>query len=46
MYPNWGVAGNLLWLMKSPALSTEDCLVGVAVALVDALAMFQRTAPV
>src|SRR5439155_16442872 len=31
---------NLLWLMKSRALSTEDCLVGTAVALVDSLAMF------
>ena len=46
MHPNWGVAGNLLWLMKSRALSTEDCLVGAAVALVDSLVIFQGTAPV
>jgi hypothetical protein len=46
MVLNWGVAGNLLWLMKSRALFTEDCLVGVAVALADPLVMFRRTAPV
>jgi hypothetical protein len=46
MHLNWGVAGNLLWLMKAQALFTVDCLVGVVVALVDPLVMFQRTAPV
>jgi len=46
MCPNWGVAGNLLGLMKSLARFTEDCLGGAEVRLVDALAEFQRTAPV
>jgi len=47
MLPNWGVAGNLIWLMKSRAFFTVDSLLGAAVTLVEhSLAGYQRTAPV
>jgi len=46
MRPNWGVAGNLIWLMKSRALFTVDSLVWAAVTLVEhSLVEYQRTAP-
>jgi len=41
-----GGCGQLARLMKSRALFAVQCFVGAAVAVVDALAMFQRTAPV